>query len=159
MVDTTKASFQDPMVHNLCFGCGALNALGLQIKSYWHGDLAVCTFQPQAHHMAGPRHILNGGIIGTVIDCHGICTAIADAFKREEREIGTEPLIWYATGSLHIDYKRPTPIDQPVELRARVAEVKPKKTIVRCEALSGGEVCATGEIVAVRVPNEWFTGT
>ena len=156
---SAKTAFQDGMEHNLCFGCGPHNDLGLRIKSHWEGDVSVCVFEPQAHHMAGPRHILNGGIIATVIDCHSICTAIADAYRREGREIGSEPVIWYATGSLHVDYKHPAAIDKPVELRAIIAEVKPKKTVVHCKMFSEGDVCAFGEVVCVRVPREWFAGT
>ena len=83
-----------------------MNAYGLRIKSYWSGDEAVCTWDPKPYHTAGPKHVLNGGIIATVIDCHCICTAIAAAYRAEGREIGTEPMIWYATGSLQVTYRR-----------------------------------------------------
>ena len=66
----TQRAFQDEVSGNHCWGCGSGNHNGLQIKSYWSGDEAVCTWQPQAHHSAGPGHILNGGIIVTVINCH-----------------------------------------------------------------------------------------
>lgn len=151
-------AFQDLMQHNLCYGCGAANAAGLHIKSYWDGDEGVCTFQPAAHHMAGPRHIVNGGIIGLIVDCHAVCTAIADAYKQQGRPIGSEPMIWYATGSLKMDYLRPTPIDHPIKLRAKILERGEKKTRLSCSVQSHGQECAKGDILAVRVPNEWFTG-
>jgi acyl-coenzyme A thioesterase PaaI-like protein len=153
-----STAFQDLMEHNFCFGCGAKNFNGLQIKSYWDGEESVCTFQPQRHHMAGPRHILNGGIIGVIIDCHCICTAIADAYKRDQREIGSTPMIWYATASMKVDYLRPTPINQPVQLRARVAEVADKKSTINCSLTSSDKECARAEVLAIRVPAEWFTG-
>lgn len=146
------------MQHNLCYGCGVANAAGLQIKSYWDGDESVCTFHPAAHHMAGPRHVVNGGIIGLIVDCHAVCTAIADAYNKEGRPIGSQPMIWYATGSLKIDYLRPTPIDRPIQLRAQVLERGAKKTRLLCSVQSDGQECAKGDILAVRVPNEWFTG-
>lgn len=152
-------AFQDLMQHNLCYGCGAANTAGLQIKSYWDGDESVCTFKPAAHHMAGPRHVVNGGIIGLIVDCHAVCTAIADAYNKEGRPIGSQPMIWYATGSLKIDYLRPTPIDRPIQLRAHVLERAAKKTRLTCSVQSDGQECAKGDILAVRVPNEWFTGT
>src|SRR5260370_22086610 len=86
-------AIQDEMrIENWCYGCGPLNPDGLQIKSYWEGDQALCTYQPRAAFMAGPRHVLNGGIIATLIDCHSICTAIAAIYEAERRPIGSDPL-------------------------------------------------------------------
>ena len=131
----------------------------MQIKSYWSGDEAVCTWQPKPYHAAGPLHVLNGGIIGTIIDCHCVCTAIAAAYRAEGREIGTEPPIWYVTKSLQVTYLRPTPIDQPVVLRARIKGVDERKTVLTCSLFGKGEECAQGEVVAVRVPSVWLEVT
>lgn len=141
---------------NYCWGCGSFNEHGLQIKSCWSGDEAVCTWQPENYHSAGPLHILNGGIIATLFDCHCTCTAIAAGYAAEGREIGTEPLIWYATVSLQVTYLRPAPIDQPVTLRARVKEMGDRKTLVGCSLFASGEKCAQAEVVNVRVPSTWF---
>ena len=140
------------MAGNHCFGCGPGNRDGLRIKSFWVGEQeSVCRYRPQAHQAAGPRGFLNGGIIATVIDCHGVCTAIADAYRREGREIGEGELIWYVTGSLSVEYRRPAPIDGEATIRARVAEIAGRKTWVDCELESGGEICAEGRLLAVRV--------
>jgi acyl-coenzyme A thioesterase PaaI-like protein len=138
----TQRAFQDEVSGNHCWGCGSANDNGLQIKSYWSGDEVVCTWQPQAHHSAGPGHILNGGIIATVIDCHCGWTAIAAAYREEGREINTEPLIRYATASLNVKYLRPTPLDEAVVLRARVKESIGTKTILMCSLFAKGEECA-----------------
>ncbi|MGH7720161.1 MAG: PaaI family thioesterase [Gemmatimonadaceae bacterium] len=148
-------SFQDQIPNNQCWGCGPQNVSGLQIKSYWDGDESVCIYVPQPHHMAGPPNVLNGGIIASLIDCHCVCTAIAAAYRSEGRELGRAPLIWYATGSLHVSYVRPTPITAPVELRARIVERSGRKTRLTCTLASGGEECARAEVTAVRVPAEW----
>ena len=148
-------AIQDSIVGNLCFGCGADNPQGLQIKSRWDGDESVCEYQPQPHQAAGPRHIVNGGIIATLIDCHCVCTAIDDAYRREGRVTGSVPKLWYATGKLNVNYLRPTPIDKPVRLVAKVLEFTDKKTVIDCTLSSDGEPCATAEVVAVRVPAEW----
>ena len=76
-------AIQDQLHDNFCWGCGADNPDGLQLKSSWDGTVATATWTPDAVHAAGPRHLLNGGIIATVLDCHGVCTAIADAYERE----------------------------------------------------------------------------
>ena len=147
------------MPRNHCFGCGAENPKGMQIKSYWNTDTdaeAICEYRPQAHHMAGPTHVLNGGIIAALIDCHCICTAVADAYRREGREMEQEPLIWYVTGTLRVKYLRPTPIAEPVVLRARLVEIGEKKTVLSCSFSSGGQTTAEGELVAIRVPPTWM---
>jgi acyl-coenzyme A thioesterase PaaI-like protein len=98
---------------------------------------------------------LNGGIIATLIDCHSVCTAIASAYRAENRPIGSDPHIWCVTANLNVTYLRPTPLDLPVTLRARVAEAGPKKTLVQCALYSNADECARGEVLAVRVPNSW----
>lgn len=150
-----EVAFQDAIPANHCYGCGPANANGLQIKSYWDGGESTCTFRPQPHHSAGPKQYLNGGIIATLIDCHCICTAMANAYRREGRAIGAAPEIWYVTGAMNVSYQKPTPIDRPVTLRARIVEEKPKKTVLHCTLASGDAECASGEVVAVRVPGEW----
>ena len=151
-------AFQDDLERNYCWGCGSTNEHGLQIKSYWSGAEAVCLWQPQRYHTAGPRHVLNGGIIATVIDCHSICTAVAAAYRAAGRAIGTDPLIWYVTGSLQVTYRRPAAIDQPIQVRARIKDMQERKTVVTCSLVAGETECATGEVVAVRVPSTWFEG-
>jgi acyl-coenzyme A thioesterase PaaI-like protein len=153
---TAQRSIQDQLgIDNWCFGCGPENSEGLQLKSYLDGDEAVCTFEPQPAFMAGPRHILNGGIIATVVDCHCVCTAIAAAYRLEGRPIGSDPAIWCVTRSLQIEYLRPTPVAAPVVLRARVESVERRRTRVVCSLHSGQTERARGRVVAVRVPLSW----
>ena len=136
-----------------CFGCGRNNEHGLQIKSYWEGDEVVCTWKPKEYHLAG-NGLLNGGIIATLIDCHSINTAGAFLSRAEASEaIKTGA---FATGTLTVKYLRPTPIDQPVILRARVTDMKEKKIIVTCSLYSGEVECARGEVIAIRVPEAYW---
>ena len=150
-----QRSFQDQIQGNHCWGCGTVGDPGLRIKSYWSGDESVCTWSPKDYHSAAHPQVLNGGIIASIIDCHCICTAIAAAYREEGREIGTEPPIWYATGSLQVTYRRPTPISAPVTLRARITEMAERKAVLSCSLSSGEQECALGELVAVRVPADW----
>ena len=149
---------QDQKKENFCWGCGKDNEHGLQIKSYLSGDELVCTWQPKEYHMAAPG-ILNGGIIASIIDCHSVWAAIVAAYQTEGREINTEPLIWYVAGSLQITYLKPTPMKCPVILRARVKEIKERKTTVNCSLFANGDECARGEVVAIRVPAAWVKQT
>ncbi len=151
-------AIQDQIPHNHCYGCGTLNPRGLRIKSYLQGEESVCRFQPSPDHMAGPTHVVYGGIIAAVIDCHSLCTAIADAYRVAGRPLGSEPLLWAVTASLKVDFLAPTPIDQPMELRARVREAKGRKRIVDCTVRSGGRDCARAEVIAVEVGASWHGG-
>lgn len=156
MTTPDAPSFQSQIPDNYCFGCGSLNPEGLQIQSYWSGPgESVCRYTPLPYQAAGPKAFLNGGIIATLIDCHTICTAVANAYRLEERELSSAPLIWYVTASLRVTYRQPTPIDEPVELEATFREFGEKKAIVACTLSSGRELCAEGEVVAVRVPLSW----
>ncbi|HET8724182.1 MAG TPA: PaaI family thioesterase [Anaeromyxobacteraceae bacterium] len=148
-------SIQERIPHNHCWGCGTLNPRGLRIQSFVEGDETVCTFQPSPDHMAGPTTVLYGGIIAAVIDCHSVCTAIADAYRAAGQELGSAPHRWCVTGALRIDYLAPTPIDRPVELRARIREAKGRKRVVECTVRSGGVETARAEVIAVEVPAGW----
>ncbi len=150
-------AIQDRIPHNHCWGCGTLNPRGLQIKSFQDGDETVCRFQPSPDHMAGPTDVVNGGIIAAVIDCHSVCTAIADGHRAAGRALGSEPLLWAVTASMKIDYLAPTPLGVPLELRARVREAKGRKRIVECTVRAGGRDCARAEVIAVEVGAAWHS--
>jgi acyl-coenzyme A thioesterase PaaI-like protein len=149
----TQKAFQDYYPDHLshCYGCGRLNAHGLQIKSYWDGDETVCTFHPRPYHTAIPGYVY-GGLIASLIDCHGTATAAAAAYRAEGRAMDTDPPLRFLTGALHVDYLRPTPIEGPLEVRATVKEIKGRKVVVVSTLSVGGEVCARGEVVAIQVP-------
>jgi acyl-coenzyme A thioesterase PaaI-like protein len=151
-------AFQDQLRDNLCWGCGADNPDGLHLKSAWEGELAVARWTASPAHAAGPRHVLNGGIIATVLDCHGVCTAIADAHRREGRRIGSDPDIWFATTSIKVDYLRPTPIEAELRLVASVRQADGKRAAVECSLEAAGKERARAVVESVRVPDEWRHG-
>lgn len=152
-LNMSPKAFQDTYPDDLshCYGCGRLNEHGLQLKSYWDGDESVAVITPQPYHTAIPGFVY-GGLLASIIDCHGTGTASAAAYRAENREMGTEPPLRFVTGSLHVDFLRPTPIDGPLEVRGRVKEIKPRKVVVTEEVTVGGELCARGEVVAVLMP-------
>ena len=142
--------FQDHMPENVCFGCGIHNDEGLHIKSYWEGEEAVCQWNSQEKYH-GWANLLNGGVLATIIDCHCMGTAMADAYKREDRSLDSEPVYRYATGTLTVKYLKPTPNDKTIELRTKIIEVKGRKTVMECEAIVEGVVTATAEVIGIRV--------
>jgi acyl-coenzyme A thioesterase PaaI-like protein len=153
-----QVAFQDTYPDDVshCYGCGRLNELGLQIKSYWEGEEAVCHYRPRPYQTAIPGYVY-GGLIASLIDCHSTGTAAAAAYRAEEREMGTEPFRRFVTGSLHVDYLKPTPIDTGLTLRATVREIKGRKITVETSLYAGEELCATGRVVALQMPENWLS--
>ncbi len=153
----SEKAFQDYYPDQLaqCYGCGRLNEHGLQIKSYWEGEEAVCRFTPRPYHTAIPGYVY-GGLIASLIDCHATGTAAAAAYRAAGRAMDTEPPFRFLTASLKVDYLRPTPIDCTLELRGRVLEIKGRKVVVAVTLTARGEVCARGEVVTVQMPEHYL---
>ncbi len=137
-----------------CYGCGSLNEHGLQIKTHWDGDETVTVYTPRPYHMAIPGYVY-GGLIASLIDCHGTGTAAAAAYREAGREMGTLPSFRFVTASLHVDYLKPTPLGQPLTVRGRVKEIKGRKVIVEAALYVNGVKTAKGEVVAVEMPSSF----
>src|SRR3954463_3370058 len=100
--------YADQVAH--CYGCGRLNELGLKIRTFWEGEGTVSRFRPRPEHTAVPGFVY-GGLIASLIDCHATATAAAAMYRAEERGWDSLPAFRFVTGSLQVDYLRPTPID------------------------------------------------
>jgi len=136
---------------NHCYGCGSLNEHGLHFKSYWRGEMAVGSFVPEAFHVGPPGHVY-GGLLASLIDCHGNATACAVAYLADGRALGSEPLLRYVTAALHVEYLRPTPIEGPLELEGRVSEINGRETVVEVTVSVAGQQLVRGMVVSVLVP-------
>ena len=152
-------AIQARLVNNHCYGCGADNDKGMQIKSRWQGDECVCRYSPRPEQCAGPEQYVYGGTIASLIDCHSIGTALSNYYKLEGRHVGEPPEIWCVTGRLTVNYLAPTPIDEEIELRSRIEECGDKKTLVRTHVYSNGIKTADGEVIAIRVSDSWKNPT
>jgi acyl-coenzyme A thioesterase PaaI-like protein len=152
-----EKAFQDYYPDNVsyCYGCGRLNEQGLQIKSYWDGDETVCTYTPRPYHIAIPGYVY-GGLIASLIDCHCTGTAAAATYKVEGRSMDTLPPFRFVTASLKVEYLKPTPLGVPLDVRARVKEIKGRKVVMEAWLSARGEVCARGEVVAIQAPPQLF---
>ena len=148
-----EKAFQDnyPDELSYCYGCGRLNREGYQIKSYWDGDEAVCTYTPKPYHISIPGYVY-GGLIASLIDCHSTGTAAAAAHREMKHELHNDLPFRFLTGTLNVKYLQPTPLGVPLVLRSRVKEVKGRKVTVTTQLFADGEVTATGEVIAIQVP-------
>ena len=131
---------------SICFGCGPSNDQGLRIRSFLDGGEVVADWTPQEQHQAFPG-MLNGGIIGALIDCHSNWTAAHHLMVRAVAD--TPPVT--VTAEYSVKLMRPTPSGQPLHLRARVMESSADRAVVEATLTSGGTVCATGRGTFVAV--------
>ena len=133
---------------SICFGCGPANPLGLHIRSFARpGGSLVATWRSAPHHAAFPG-VLNGGIIGTLLDCH--CNWAATWHLMQRDSLPHPPCT--VTASYAIKLTSPTPIDTDLTLEARVVESGPDRARVEGTLSAGGKICATciGTFVAVK---------
>jgi acyl-coenzyme A thioesterase PaaI-like protein len=132
---------------SICFGCGPANEKGLHINSFPEGDEVVAEWRAEPHHQAFPG-MLNGGIIGALLDCHSNWAAAYFMMKRD----GKEKPDCTVTADFHVKLLRPTPSDELISLRARVVGSEGSRATVEAELSAGGKICATclGTFVAVK---------
>ena len=135
--------------NGICFGCGVTNEKGLRIRSFTSetGEEVVAEFHASEHHQAFPG-MLNGGIIGTLLDCHSNWTAAYFLMKKGGK---AEPDCT-VTADFHVKLKRPTPLDATIYLKARVIESTADRAVVEAELIADEKICATcrGTFIAVK---------
>lgn len=135
--------------HTICFGCGPANPDGLHIRSFAsdEGPEVFAEWQPAKRHEAFPG-ILNGGIIGTLMDCHSNWTAALHLMQK--RGVDKPPTT--VTADYHVRMLKPTTTKGPVRLAARVVDSTDDRATVEATLEANGVVTATcrGTFVAVR---------
>lgn len=147
-------AFQDFYPENVahCYGCGRLNEHGHQIRTLWDGNETVTRFQPKPEHTAIPGFVY-GGLIASLIDCHGTGTAAAAMYRAENRAMDTLPPFRFVTGSLLVTFLKPTPLGPELEIRGKIKEIKGRKVVVEATVFAEGVATAKGEIVALQMPD------
>jgi acyl-coenzyme A thioesterase PaaI-like protein len=131
----------------ICFGCGPANPAGLHVRSFpGPGDEIVAEWTPGPNHEAFPG-VLNGGIIGTLLDCHCNWTAAYHLMRRLDRDRPPTTV----TAEYHIHLHQPTPTDAPLNLRARVVESTDRRATVEAVIETGGQVTANCRATFVAV--------
>ncbi len=149
MTEAPRASLQQRFAPgSICFGCGPANARGLHLASYVEAEGSVrATFRPEPHHEAFPG-VLNGGIIGTLLDCHSNWTA-AHTLMLHRGAISPPCTV---TADYHVRLRAPTPTNQRLSLVARAVEIDGDRCVVEAELSSAERVTAScrGTFVAVR---------
>jgi acyl-coenzyme A thioesterase PaaI-like protein len=136
-----------------CYGCGRLNEEGIRLKTFWDRDETVSRYTPRSYHTAIPGYVY-GGLIASLLDCHGTGGAAAAALRREGREIGNGEAPRFVTASLHVDFLKPTPLGPELEVRGRIVEITDRKVVLDETLSAEGVVTAKARVVAVRMPEK-----
>jgi acyl-coenzyme A thioesterase PaaI-like protein len=149
-------AFQDyyPEHVSHCYGCGSLNEYGYRIKTFWEGDESVTRFSPKSFHTAVPGFVY-GGLLASLIDCHSTGTAAAAMYRSEKREMDSLPSFRFVTGSLQVNYLKPTPLGPELVIRGRVQEIKGRRVIIESTVLVDGVATVRGEVVAIQMPDNF----
>ncbi|MGB1261455.1 MAG: PaaI family thioesterase [Cognaticolwellia sp.] len=159
----TQIAFQDCYPDELshCYGCGKNNSDGHQLKSYWfteQGKIApelaehtVAHFMPSRRHTAIPGFVY-GGLLASLIDCHGTGSAAAMAYRQEQREMESLPALRFVTAALNVSYLAPTPMGVELELIGTFTEIKAKKIVTEITVSANGVIFAKGTVIAVKMP-------
>ena len=147
-------AFQDhyPDRFSHCYGCGKSNPHGHHLKSYWDGEETIARFTVPREFSGGvPDHVY-GGMVASLLDCHGTASAAAFACRTAGREIGEGgDLMRFVTASLKVDFVRPTPICVELVIRGQLRSIEGRKAQVSLTLNAGDQVCATGEMLAVQL--------
>lgn len=143
--------YGDEFAH--CYGCGRLNDDGMQLKSYWDGEETVLHFTADPKFSGGVPGNVYGGLIASLMDCHGAATASAAKARQENK-----PMSRFVTASLKVDFQAPTPTGVVLEIRGKVKEIKGRKVLVDMTLAAGGTICAVGSVVMVQIPSEYVKG-
>lgn len=134
---------------NQCFGCGVANPQGLHLRSFpgQVEDELTASFQPAPHHLAF-EGIVNGGIIGALLDCHSNWTAAMALMCRQ----GASAPPCTVTADFHVKLRRPTPVSATLQLRAHPVQLDDDRAVIEATLEAGGVVTATcrGTFVAVK---------
>ena len=146
-------AFQDfyPERFSHCWGCGKDNPRGHHLKSFWDGEETVARFTVPPEFSGGvPDHVY-GGMVASLLDCHGTASAAAFAYRAAGREMGDAgEFMRFVTASLKVDYLRPTPIGVELEIRGRLLGIEGRKVQVGLSLSAAGQACARGEMLAVQ---------
>ena len=141
-----KAVQEEYAPNSICFGCGPANKEGLQIKSYRVDEGLEMEFESKERHQAFPG-VVNGGVIGTLLDCHGNWTAAIAIMDKNKLE---SPLCT-VTAQYEVKLKRPTPFGHSLTLKSRILALQNDRAEVIIELKANGKTCATGRGLFVAV--------
>ena len=123
---------------------GVMNPMAPPMTSEYHPDekrVVSSILFNEAYQ--GPPACVHGGFVAALLD-----EALGRTRHLTDRNC--------VTGSLLVTYRRPTPVNVPLTVDARITEMHDRKMVVRGEIIANGEVTAVGEGTFVFLETEKF---
>jgi len=137
-----------------CYGCGRLNEKGHKIKTTWDGDETLTIFTPKDYHISIPGYVY-GGLLASLIDCHGTGSAALAMYRKQDRKLNTKPALRFVTASLQVDYLKPTPLGVELEIRGKIIEITERKVITEINLIADNKITVKGKVIAVLLPENY----
>ncbi|SIS94702.1 PaaI family thioesterase [Alicyclobacillus vulcanalis] len=136
-----------------CYGCGRLNERGHHFRTRWDGDVTLTEAFPERHHTAVPGFVY-GGYLAALVDCHSTGSGALALHRAQGGQLGDgSPVPRCVTASLHVEYRKPTPMGVPLRAIGRVAEVTSKKAVIDTQVWAGETLCVEARAVVVLIPD------
>lgn len=158
MEEKIENAIQDiyPDDFSWCYGCGRLNKDGHHLRTGWQGDKTITFFTHDSKYMGIPGFVY-GGLIASLMDCHGSGSAALALHRKNGNEIGDGSIPpRFVTADLHVEFLQPTPQDTPLKAVGTVEEIHPKRWKVHTEIFADDALCARGEVVLVVMPSTFL---
>lgn len=125
-----------------CFVCGKQNPDGLQLSPEVDAEQqSACIRLVIPRKYQGWSGIAHGGILSTLFDE----AAVYACLKMSPQLV---------TAEMTMRYRKPVPVETPIEVHARMVAHQRRRLRVEGEILVDGEVCANGEAVVMVLPTK-----
>jgi len=138
----------------VCYGCGRLNKDGLQLKTFLINDETSSKHKPKESKTA-INGIVYGGLLASLIDCHGTGSASIFYAKENGIELKKYNAPRFVTGNLNVSYLKPTPLNIELILKGKLKEIKGRKVVVSIEVFSQEVLTVKGEVIALLLPDNF----
>ena len=139
---------------SVCFGCGRLNKDGHQLKTFLTGNETISKHTPKENKTA-INGIVYGGLLASLIDCHGTGSASVFYAKENGIELKKYNAPRFVTGNLNVSYLKPTPLNTELTLKGKLKEIKGRKVVVNIEVYSKDVLTVKGEVIALLLPENF----
>ncbi|HIP49559.1 MAG TPA: PaaI family thioesterase [Lutibacter sp.] len=139
---------------SVCFGCGRLNKDGHQLKTFLIGNETISKHTPDKNKTA-INGIVYGGLLASLIDCHGTGSASVFYAKQNGIELEQYNAPRFVTGNLNVSYLKPTPLNKELVLKGKLKEINGRKVLVSIAVYCEDILTVEGEVIALLLPENF----
>ena len=139
---------------SVCFGCGRLNKDGHQLKTFLFDKETISKHTPDKNKTAIDG-IVYGGLLASLIDCHGTGSASIYYAKENGIELKHYNAPRFVTGNLNVSYLKPTPLNKELTIKGTLKEIKGRKVVVSIAVFCENVLTVEGEVIALLLPENF----